>query len=61
MEVAWRKSVRSNAGQGCVEVARLPDAIGVRDSKDPNGPRLFVNLMAWQELLRRMRCGELDL
>lgn len=37
----WRKSSRSgdNGGQ-CVEVAFASDAVGVRDSKNPNGPVL---------------------
>ena len=57
----WRKSVRSNAGQGCVEVARFPNAIGVRDSKDPGGPRLVLTRGGWQGLLRQARSGKLDL
>ena len=38
----WRKSSYSNGNGGaCVEVVRdLPDAVAVRDSKDPDGPRL---------------------
>jgi len=38
--VTWRKSSYSgNNGGGCVEVARLPAVVAVRDSKDPDGPR----------------------
>ncbi|MCD0448863.1 DUF397 domain-containing protein [Actinocorallia sp. API 0066] len=34
---AWRKSTHSGAqGGNCVEVAPLPSAIGVRDSKNPH-------------------------
>jgi hypothetical protein len=36
----WRKSVRSQSNGACVEVARVGDVIGVRDSKDPTGPIL---------------------
>jgi len=46
----WRKSSRSN-GQGgaCVEVARnLPGVVAVRDSKNPDGPAIVVNPVAWQ-------------
>ncbi|MEU3602689.1 DUF397 domain-containing protein [Streptomyces sp. NPDC006798] len=43
----WRKSSRSGSGQGqCVEVADLTapsyEAVGVRDSKLPEGPLLMV-------------------
>jgi hypothetical protein len=41
----WRKSTRSSQGtsEQCVEVAQLADGIGVRDSRDPDGPRLVVS------------------
>lgn len=42
----WRKSSHSG-GQGgtneCVELARLPHAIGIRDSKHPTGPVLKLS------------------
>ncbi|MEV4253308.1 DUF397 domain-containing protein [Spirillospora sp. NPDC049652] len=39
----WRKSTRSaDNGGNCIELADLAPAIGVRDSKDPDGPRLTV-------------------
>ncbi|MFD0856981.1 DUF397 domain-containing protein [Actinomadura adrarensis] len=40
----WRKPQRSSSqGDACVEVARLPRAVGVRDSKDPDGPKLLLS------------------
>lgn len=41
MSVEWRKASRSSSeGGDCVELARLhAEVVGVRDSKDPNGPR----------------------
>ena len=38
--VTWRKSTRSNGSGDCVEVADLGGAVGVRDSKDHDGPVL---------------------
>ena len=39
-DAVWRKSVRSQNNGACVEVARVGNVIGVRDSKDPAGPVL---------------------
>lgn len=44
----WIKSSRSGADGGCVEVARTPELIFVRDSKDPTGPALGFSRSAWQ-------------
>ncbi|MBT2379642.1 toxin [Streptomyces sp. CB00316] len=48
-ELEWIKSSYSSSGDGndCVEVATAPDAVHVRDSKSPHGPRLTVTPAAW--------------
>nr|WP_285701123.1 DUF397 domain-containing protein [Actinomadura sp. NBRC 104412] len=40
MAKTWRRSSYSGgeSGSTCVELARIGDAVGIRDSKDPNGP-----------------------
>ncbi|BCL16262.1 DUF397 domain-containing protein [Micromonospora sagamiensis] len=45
----WRTSTRSdNGGSTCVEVAtNLPEVVGVRDSKDRQGPVLSFRPAAW--------------
>ena len=61
--VTWRKSSYSGAsGGGCVEVAPFPAAaIAVRDSKDPDGPRLVFTPDEWQAFVAGVKAGELDL
>ncbi len=55
---AWRKSTYSNNGGSCVEVARgRPDVVAVRDSKDPDGPKLAFTLYAWRQFAGRVRSG----
>ncbi|MEU8800952.1 DUF397 domain-containing protein [Spirillospora sp. NPDC048819] len=60
--IRWRKSSRSGGmhDDACVEVAQLDGVIGVRDSKDPGGPRLGVVPGEFGRLLARVRRGEFD-
>ncbi|TNH24920.1 DUF397 domain-containing protein [Micromonospora orduensis] len=50
IDAVWRKSTRSGSGGGnCVEVAdNLPGIVGVRDSKDPEGPALVFGPASWR-------------
>ena len=48
MSAMWRKSSYSGSGGGeCIEVADAPGAVLVRDSKNPDGPRLAFGRQAW--------------
>ncbi|MFI0940362.1 DUF397 domain-containing protein [Streptomyces sp. NPDC021020] len=52
VEVGWTKSSHStNDGPECVEVKVSDEEILVRDSKDPEGPRLSVTPHAWAAFL----------
>jgi hypothetical protein len=35
--------------------------IAVRDSKDPDGPKLFFSVSAWKEFLDRIKAGRHEL
>ena len=55
--VMWRKASYSGGNGGdCVEVASTGKAhVAVRDSKDPNGPKLAFAPPVWQSFLQRVR------
>jgi Domain of unknown function (DUF397) len=53
----WRKSARSNNGGACVEVADLGTAVAVRDSMDPDGPKLILTPDEWRMFARSVRSG----
>jgi hypothetical protein len=58
----WRKSSWSNSNSNCVEVAgNLPDAVAVRDSKDPAGAVLFITPAQWRAFAAEVKAGESDL
>ncbi|MFD5203838.1 DUF397 domain-containing protein [Streptomyces sp. NPDC058375] len=48
-ELRWFKSSYSDSSNSneCVEVATVPDAVHVRDSKNLQGPRLALAPAAW--------------
>jgi hypothetical protein len=43
-----------------VEVAAVADRIAVRDSKDPQGPRLLYTPDEWDAFLDGVKRGEFD-
>ncbi|SFP17229.1 DUF397 domain-containing protein [Actinomadura madurae] len=55
----WRKSSHSGAGgtDECVELAVLPDAIGVRDSKAPQSGHVVLSREAFAALVAHVKCG----
>lgn len=59
----WRKSRRSGTASDsdCVEVADLAGNIGVRDSKNPAGPRLTLDAHTWRAFTRRVKDCRYDL
>ncbi|MCG5214272.1 DUF397 domain-containing protein [Streptosporangium sp. KLBMP 9127] len=61
----WFKSSFSGSNGGnCVEVARIngepghAGLIAVRDSKDPDGPKLFFTPPEWDAFLSGAKAGE---
>ena len=63
VEVAsvWRKSSYSpNGGNTCVETAMAGPLVAVRDSKDPDGPRLIFTPGHWRAFTGQVKAGEHD-
>ncbi|QXJ23090.1 DUF397 domain-containing protein [Actinomadura graeca] len=53
---AWRKSKYSSSNGGaCVELADLGETVGIRDSKDPHGPKLLITHNTLATLLAELK------
>lgn len=56
MELSWKRSSHSdNLGGNCVELASLAEGVGVRDSKDPDGPRLHLTPTTFRAFLADLK------
>jgi hypothetical protein len=60
--LTWKKSSYSFANGNCLEVTELPGGdIGVRDSKDPEGPVLRFTDEEWRWFIRDIRNGRIGI
>ncbi|WP_459549036.1 DUF397 domain-containing protein [Nocardia sp. X0981] len=60
-ETRWFKSSYSGGSRDCVEVAFIEgDVVGVRDSKDRDGPALAFTPAAWAVFTASARSGRFD-
>jgi hypothetical protein len=59
-QLHWYKSSRSAGNGACVEVAVLPSAMAVRDSKDPDGPVLCFSTGSWRLFIAAVRTGTFE-
>jgi hypothetical protein len=52
----WRKASYSGANGGnCIEVAAISGGVALRDSKDPDGPRVTVNPDTFREFVASIK------
>lgn len=55
MTTGWFKSTYSSGGSNtCVEVRFTEATVGVRDSKNPDGPRFTFTARGWKAFLDRL-------
>jgi hypothetical protein len=57
MQRQWRKSSYSGNEGNCVEVRDLDGSIGIRDSKNPEGPVLTVSPDRWTAFVAAIKDG----
>ncbi|TMQ97834.1 DUF397 domain-containing protein [Actinomadura soli] len=55
-DATWRKARKSGENGGaCVEVASNLETVAIRDSKDPGGPKLTLNLTEFRHLTEALK------
>ncbi|QXJ22687.1 DUF397 domain-containing protein [Actinomadura graeca] len=54
----WRKPKASEDHGNCVELAALPHAVAIRDSKAPDGGRLTLTRSTFATLLTQVKCTQ---
>lgn len=54
----WKASYSNNQG-GCIEVGDLGTAVGVRDTKDREGPHLRFEPSAFEAFVASVKTGEI--
>ena len=56
MNLQWRKATYSSGNGGnCIEVAAVGRIVAVRDSKDPDGPRLAFATPTWKAFAGKIK------
>jgi uncharacterized protein DUF397 len=56
MNLQWRKATYSSGNGGnCIEVATADRTVAVRDSKNPDGPRLGFGPHVWKAFTARLK------
>jgi hypothetical protein len=56
----WRKSSYSSDSANCVEFAPGSERVGLRDSKDPNGPSLWFSVESWCDFVASVIADEFE-
>ena len=57
----WRKPTRSNGTGNCVEVARVPAATAIRDTKNREAGYIVADTPTFQAFLADLKAGKYDL
>ena len=55
--IAWRKSSYSSPSGNCVEAAKLPGGVALRNSRFPDGPALVFTGVVWDAFLCGVKGG----
>ncbi|AEV85771.1 hypothetical protein ACWT_4749 [Actinoplanes sp. SE50] len=57
-DAQWRKSTKSNANGGCVEIAQVDGFVAIRDSRNPDREPLIFDATEWDCFLDGVAKGE---